>query len=43
MAYSANNTCLNNNSPSSTPGSPAGGSYPTSTSDTSTGSGAGRS
>ena len=25
------NSCLNNNSPSSTPGSPAGGSYPTST------------
>ena len=25
------NTCLNDNSPSSTPGSPAGGSYPTST------------
>jgi len=39
MAYSENNTCLNNNSPSSTPGSPAGGSYPTSTSDTSRGSG----
>lgn len=26
------NSCLNDNSPSSTPGSPAGGSYPTSTS-----------
>jgi len=28
------NSCLNDNSPSSTPGSPAGGSYPTSTSGT---------
>ena len=29
-ANSVNSSCLNNNSPSSTAGSPAGGSYPTS-------------
>ncbi|KAF8269216.1 hypothetical protein EI94DRAFT_1725804 [Lactarius quietus] len=31
VAYSANNTCMSGTSPSSTAGSPAGGSYPTST------------
>ena len=31
FGVSTNNTCLDNNSPSSTPGSPAGGSYATST------------
>jgi hypothetical protein len=31
IANSVNNSCLNNNSPSSTAGSPAGGSYPTGT------------
>ena len=36
IAYAANNSCLNNNSPSSTAGNPAGGSYPTSTSESST-------
>ena len=30
VAYSANNSCLSNSSPSSTAGNPAGGSYPTS-------------
>jgi hypothetical protein len=35
IAYAANNSCLNNNSPSSTAGNPAGGSYPTSTSESS--------
>lgn len=33
------NSCLNDQSPSSTPGSPAGGSYPTSTSGAGTGGG----
>ena len=33
IAYASNNSCLNNNSPSSTAGNPAGGSYPTSTSE----------
>lgn len=33
------NSCLNDQSPSSTPGSPAGGSYPTSTSGASIGGG----
>ena len=37
VAYSANSSCLNSNSPSSTAGSPAGGSYPTSFSDSSNG------
>ncbi|KAI9509270.1 hypothetical protein F5148DRAFT_1189042 [Russula earlei] len=37
VSYSSNSSCLSNNSPSSTPGSPAGGSYPTSTSDTGSG------
>ncbi|KAH9031672.1 hypothetical protein EDB85DRAFT_1865648 [Lactarius pseudohatsudake] len=32
VAYSANSSCLSGSSPSSTAGSPAGGSYPTSTS-----------
>ncbi|KAM6503585.1 hypothetical protein JOM56_000528 [Amanita muscaria] len=36
-----NGSCLTNNSPSSTPGSPAGGSYPTSTSGSGTGGGGG--
>ncbi|KAF9453145.1 hypothetical protein P691DRAFT_802020 [Macrolepiota fuliginosa MF-IS2] len=36
-----NSTCLDQNSPSSTPGSPAGGSYPTSTSGAGGGSGGG--
>lgn len=35
------NSCLNDQSPSSTPGSPAGGSYPTSTSGAGTGGGSG--
>ncbi|OCH85773.1 hypothetical protein OBBRIDRAFT_814944 [Obba rivulosa] len=35
------NSCLNNSSPSSTPGSPAGGSYPTTTSGAGTGSSGG--
>ena len=35
VAYSANSSCLNSTSPSSTPGNPAGGSYPTSFSDSS--------
>ncbi|THH32072.1 hypothetical protein EUX98_g2120 [Antrodiella citrinella] len=35
------NSCLSDQSPSSTPGSPAGGSYPTSTSGSGTGSGGG--
>ena len=30
VAQGANNTCLDASSPSSTPGSPAGGTYPTS-------------
>ena len=34
-ANSVNNSCLNNNSPSSTTGNPAGGSYPTSISQSS--------
>lgn len=37
--YSENSTCLNDLSPSSTAGSPAGGSYPTTTSAGSSGSG----
>ncbi|KAI0252516.1 hypothetical protein BJV78DRAFT_1124573 [Lactifluus subvellereus] len=38
VAYASNGSCLTSNSPSSTAGSPAGGSYPTSPSDnTSTG------
>ncbi|KAF9489241.1 hypothetical protein BDN71DRAFT_1512320 [Pleurotus eryngii] len=36
-----NNDCLNGNSPSSTPGSPAGGSYPTNTSGAQVGGGGG--
>ncbi|KII87601.1 hypothetical protein PLICRDRAFT_111857 [Plicaturopsis crispa FD-325 SS-3] len=36
---SNDNSCLNSNSPSSTPGSPAGGSYPTSSSGAGTGGG----
>ncbi len=32
IALSTNGSCLNSNSPSSTPGNPAGGIYPTSTS-----------
>ncbi|KAH9003382.1 hypothetical protein EDB86DRAFT_2354143 [Lactarius hatsudake] len=36
--YSGNSSCLNSTSPSSTAGTPAGGSYPTSTSDLSNGS-----
>jgi hypothetical protein len=32
ISYAGNSSCLNNNSPHSTAGSPAGGSYPTSTS-----------
>ncbi|KAI9438586.1 hypothetical protein H4582DRAFT_2076217 [Lactarius indigo] len=43
VAYSVNSTCLNSTSPSSTAGSPAGGSYPTSTSGSSSGSSGGRS
>jgi hypothetical protein len=39
VAYWTNNSCVNGNSPSSTAGSPAGGSYPTSTSESSTGNG----
>lgn len=35
ISYAANNSCLDNNSPSSTAGNPAGGSYPTSTSESS--------
>lgn len=31
ISYSGNNSCLKSTSPSSTAGSPAGGSYPTST------------
>ena len=38
VAYSTNTTCLNRTSPSSTVGNPAGGSYPTSTGDSSSGS-----
>jgi hypothetical protein len=42
IAYAADNSCLNNNSPSSTAGNPAGGSYPTSTNEpSSNGSGSG--
>ncbi|KAI0261650.1 hypothetical protein BC834DRAFT_895258 [Gloeopeniophorella convolvens] len=41
VAYSADASCLNGSSPSSTPGNPAGGSYPTSTSGASTGGGSG--
>jgi hypothetical protein len=37
ISYATNNSCLDSNSPSSTAGSPAGGSYPTSTSGSSTG------
>jgi hypothetical protein len=39
VAYSSNSSCLSSISPSSTAGSPAGGSYPTSTSGSSSGSG----
>jgi hypothetical protein len=39
VAYASNSSCLNSNSPSSTAGNPAGGSYPTSISDTSSGNG----
>ncbi|GBE88599.1 hypothetical protein BKA93DRAFT_819466 [Sparassis latifolia] len=39
MSQGDSNTCLNSTSPSSTPGSPAGGSYPTSTNGASTGGG----
>jgi hypothetical protein len=38
VAYSANSSCLNSTSPSSTAGSPAGGAYPTSYTDSSNGS-----
>ena len=38
VAYSTNTSCLNRTSPSSTVGNPAGGSYPTSTGDSSSGS-----
>ena len=38
VGYSTNGSCLSNISPSSTPGSPAGGSYPTSTSGWTSGS-----
>jgi len=39
ISYSGNNNCLKSTSPSSTAGSPAGGSYPTSTSGSDTSSG----
>ena len=39
IATSLNNSCLNNNSPSSTAGTPAGGSFPTSSEPSSNGGG----